>query len=39
MKGSMLAEQIDREYRIRQMYKEKQNKNSKSEEKKKTNKS
>lgn len=35
MKGSMLAEQIDREYRMRQMYEKKQNKNRKDEQTKK----
>lgn len=40
MKGSMLAEQIDREYRMRQMYEKKPNKDRKEEQaKKKTNKS
>ncbi len=29
MKGSMLAEQIDREYRMRQMYEKKPNKDRK----------
>ena len=35
MKGSMLAEQIDREYRMRQIYEKKQNKNRKDEQTKK----